>query len=62
MANLTQRELKKMLPTVMDILKESDAIIMRYFSRVTSARKPDGSEVTVADKAAERLLRGGRSH
>src|SRR5580658_1259805 len=58
MANLTQRELKKMLPTVMDILKESDAIIMRYFSRVTSARKPDGSEVTVADKAAERLLRG----
>jgi histidinol-phosphatase len=57
MPNLTMREFKKMLPTVMDILKESDTIVMRYFSRVTSARKPDGSEVTVADKAAERLLR-----
>ena len=57
MPKLTQRELKTLLPTVMATLAESDAIVMRYFSRVSSARKPDGSEVTVADKAAERLLR-----
>lgn len=57
MPNLTQREFKTLLPIVMAILEESDAIVMRYFSKVSSARKSDGSEVTVADRAAERLLR-----
>lgn len=57
MPKLTPREFRTLLPKVMAILEESDAIVMRYFSRVSSARKPDGSEVTVADKAAERLLR-----
>ena len=57
MPQLTQREFKTLLPTVMAALEESDAIVMRYFSRVSSARKSDGSEVTVADRAAERLLR-----
>ena len=57
MAKLTPREFRTLLPTVMATLEESDAIVMRHFSRVSSARKPDGSEVTVADRAAERLLR-----
>ena len=57
MSNLTQREFKALLPIVMAALAQSDAIVMRYFSRVSSARKSDGSEVTVADRAAERLLR-----
>jgi histidinol-phosphatase len=54
---LTSHEFKTLLPIIMAILKESDAIVMRYFSRVSSARKSDGSEVTIADRAAERLLR-----
>jgi histidinol-phosphatase len=58
MPQLTQREFKALLPTVMAVLEESDAIVMRHFNRVSSARKSDGSEVTVADRAAERLLRG----
>ncbi len=56
MPKLTPGEFRKLLPTVMAVLEESDAIVMRYFSRVSSARKSDGSEVTVADRAAERLL------
>jgi histidinol-phosphatase len=57
MPKLTHREIQTLLPTVMAILKGSDAIVMRHFSRVNSTRKPDGSEVTIADKAAERFLR-----
>ena len=57
MQNLTSREFKSLLAIVLSLLDESDAIVMRHFRRVTSARKPDGSEVTVADRAAERLLR-----
>lgn len=58
MPRLTQREFKTLLPSVFAALAGSDAIVMRHLSRVSSARKPDGSEVTIADKAAERLLRG----
>ncbi len=57
MPKLTQREFKALLSIVIAALEGSDAIVMRHLSRVSSARKPDGSEVTIADKAAERLLR-----
>ncbi len=57
MPKLTQREFKTLLSTVLAALEGSDAIVMRHLSRVGSARKSDGSEVTIADKAAERLLR-----
>jgi histidinol-phosphatase len=57
MPKLTQREFRTLLATVFAALEGSDAIVMRHFSRVSSARKADGSEVTIADKAAERLLR-----
>ncbi len=57
MPKLTQREFKALLPAVFAALEGSDAIVMRHLSRVRSARKSDGSEVTVADKSAERLLR-----
>lgn len=57
MPKLTHREFQSLLPRVMAALKGSDAIVMRHFNRVTSARKSDGSEVTVADQAAERFLR-----
>ena len=57
MQKLTRREFKTLLSTVFAALEGSDAIVMRYLSRVSSARKSDGSEVTIADKAAERLLR-----
>src|ERR1700722_5633978 len=57
MSQLTQREFRALLPIVLAALKESDAIVMRHLDRVSSARKPDGSEVTVADRGAERLLR-----
>jgi histidinol-phosphatase len=57
MSQMTRQEFRALLPTVFAALKESDAIVMRHLSRVRSARKPDGSEVTVADRGAERLLR-----
>ncbi len=57
MPSLTPRELRTLLATVMEILEESDAIVMRHFRKVSAARKPDGSEGTAADQAAERLLR-----
>jgi histidinol-phosphatase len=57
MAKLTRLEFKTLLSTVFAALEGSDAIVMRHLNRVSSARKSDGSEVTIADKAAERLLR-----
>ncbi len=54
---LTQRELKTLLPTVFAALAASDAIVMRQFTRIDPTRKSDGSEVTSADRAAERQLR-----
>jgi histidinol-phosphatase len=57
MPKLTRREFKTLLSTVLAALEGSDAIVMRHLSRASSARKSDGSEVTIADKAAERLLR-----
>jgi len=41
----------------MAALSESDAIILHYLHRARAKRKSDGSEVTLADKKAERMLR-----
>jgi histidinol-phosphatase len=38
-------------------LEESDALILGHFRRARIHYKPDGSEVTLADKGAERILR-----
>ena len=42
---------------VLAALKASDAITLGHLNRVKIRHKADGSEVTVADRAAERLLR-----
>jgi histidinol-phosphatase len=57
MSQLTRREFRALLATVFAALKDSDAIVMRHLSRVSSIQKSDGSEVTMADRSAERLLR-----
>jgi histidinol-phosphatase len=54
---LTAREFRATLPPVFAALKESDAIILGWMHKASARRKADGSEVTVADKAAERSLR-----
>jgi histidinol-phosphatase len=46
-----------MLPRIFGALEESDAVILRYLHKAKARPKPDGSEVTIADRAAERLLR-----
>ncbi len=46
-----------MLPRVLAMLRESDRIILGHLNRVRIGHKADGSEVTVADRGAERLLR-----
>jgi histidinol-phosphatase len=46
-----------MLPRLFSALAEADAIILGHFKRAAIHYKVDGSEVTVADRAAERLLR-----
>jgi len=55
---LSQREFRSLVPAVSAALHESDAIILHYLHRARSNRKSDGSEVTIADRKAERLLRG----
>ena len=55
---LSQREFRSLVPAVSAALQESDAIILHYLHRARSNRKSDGSEVTIADRRAERLLRG----
>jgi histidinol-phosphatase len=54
---LTARELSATLPRVFAALADVDAITLGYLRRVKIRHKADGSEVTVADKAGERLLR-----
>jgi len=58
MPRLSPREFRSLVIAVHAALKESDAIILHYLHRVRADRKSDGSEVTIADKKAERLLRG----
>lgn len=54
---LSQREFRSLVLAVRAALEESDAIILRYLHRARASRKSDGSEVTIADKKAEQLLR-----
>ena len=54
---LTARELSVTLPRIFAALAESDAVTLGHFHRVKIHHTADGSEVTVADRAAERLLR-----
>jgi histidinol-phosphatase len=55
---LSKRELRALVPAVFAALQESDAIILHYLHRARAGRKSDGSEVTIADRKAERMLRG----
>jgi histidinol-phosphatase len=54
---ITSREFKSVVSRVFEALKKSDAIILGWMHRARARRKPDGSEVTLADKGAERALR-----
>jgi len=54
---LTPREFRGILPPVLAALRAADAITLKALHKVKIQHKADGSEVTVADKAAERLLR-----
>ena len=54
---LTAREFGATLSRVLPALKAADAITLGHLHRVSIGHKADGSEVTVADRAAERLLR-----
>lgn len=54
---LTAREFATTLSRVFAALEASDAITLGHLHRVSIRHKADGSEVTVADRSAERLLR-----
>jgi len=54
---LTARELSATLSRVLAALAEADAITLGHLHSVRVDYKADGTEVTLADKAAERLLR-----
>ena len=54
---LGRREFNQTLPRIEKALAASDRIILGHLHRVRIGSKPDGSEVTVADRGAERLLR-----
>jgi histidinol-phosphatase len=54
---LSPRELRTTLSRLFAALQETDAITLGHLHRVQIHHKADGSEVTVADRAAERLLR-----
>ncbi|HVW69636.1 MAG TPA: inositol monophosphatase family protein, partial [Steroidobacteraceae bacterium] len=57
MPRLSQREFRSLVSTVSAALEESDAIVVHDLHKARASRKSDGSEVTLADKKAERLLR-----
>jgi histidinol-phosphatase len=54
---LTAREVRATLPRLFAALAEADSITLSHLHRIKIRYKADGSEVTVADRAAERLLR-----
>ncbi len=54
---LTAREVRATLPRIFAALAQADAITLGHLHRVRIGHKADGSEVTVADRGAERLLR-----
>jgi histidinol-phosphatase len=55
--HLTAREWRATLPRLFAALAAADAITLGHLHRVKIQYKADGSEVTRADKATERLLR-----
>jgi histidinol-phosphatase len=54
---LSVREVRAMLPRLFAALAAADAITLGHLHRVKTRYKADGSEVTIADRAAERQLR-----
>ncbi|MBS0374313.1 MAG: inositol phosphatase [Proteobacteria bacterium] len=56
-ARLAEREFRRILGVVLPALAAADRITLGWQRRVAIKRKRDGSEVTAADRAAERLLR-----
>jgi histidinol-phosphatase len=54
---LSARELRIVLPRILAALRRSDAIVLGRWHDIRVSHKADGSEVTNADRAAERLLR-----
>jgi histidinol-phosphatase len=54
---ITSREFKTVVSRVFAALEKSDTIILGWMHKARARRKPDGSEVTLADKGAERALR-----
>ena len=57
MPQLSPREYRATLPRVFAAIQASDKIILGQLRQARIHLKPDGSEVTIADKGAERLLR-----
>lgn len=56
-ARLSAREVRATLPRVFAAVAASDRITLGHLNHVRTQHKADGSEVTIADRAAERLLR-----
>jgi histidinol-phosphatase len=54
---LTAQEVRATLPRIFAALEEADLTTLGRLHKVKTCHKADGSEVTVADRAAERLLR-----
>ncbi len=54
---LSARELTRTLACVFHALRETDALILSHLNKVKIRHKSDGSEVTAADRGAERVLR-----
>jgi histidinol-phosphatase len=54
---LSRREFRASMAALFAALMESDDVILRGLHRARASRKSDGSEVTRADKDAERILR-----
>jgi histidinol-phosphatase len=55
--SLSARELRATLSRILTAVAASDRIILGCLNRVRTQHKADGSEVTIADRGAERLLR-----
>lgn len=55
--HLSHREYRRLLPPVFAALAAADRITLRHLRGVKIGHKADGSEVTVADRGAERALR-----
>jgi histidinol-phosphatase len=54
---LSRREFNASMTALGAALRESDRVILGGLHRVRASSKPDGSEVTHADRSAERILR-----